>query len=176
MKLFFLFLIIIFTSCNRETEQRAINLPAGGEIEKAILKVNKYITKRNRDHIRGFIRRTGWEMQQSGSGLWYNLTGQANDSSVSPGDNIRLNYKLYLIDGTAIASSEYRGALSFTVGQGGVESGLEEAVLLMSEGMGARLIIPPHLAYGNFGYPEKGIPPGAILIYKIELIDIQKNQ
>jgi FKBP-type peptidyl-prolyl cis-trans isomerase FkpA len=177
MRLIILNIIILFSfnSCNEEPQTGAIDLPTGGEVEKAILKVNKYILKRNRDHIEGFIRRTGWDMKKTGSGLWYQLDNTGKGETAENEDYIRMKYKLYLIDGTFISSTENDGLLEFTVSQGGVESGLEEAVLLLKEGYEAKLILSPHLAYGNFGSPEKGIPPDAILIYELEVLEIQSE-
>lgn len=177
MRGFIFFLIILFTSisCKKEPQRRAIDLPTGGEIEKAILDVNKYILKRNHDHIKGFILRTGWDMKKTGSGLWYHLNEEGEGKTAASEDYIRMKYKLYLIDGTLISSTENNGIIEFTIGQGGVESGLEEAVMFLREGSKAKLILPPHLAYGNFGSPEKGIPPDAILIYELEVLDIQSG-
>ena len=58
------------------------------------------------------------------------------------------------------------------VGRGGVESGLEEAVLKLRKNSSAILILPPHLAHGLIGDGNK-IPPKAILVYKIKVIDIK---
>ncbi len=177
MRIFILNMLMLFTfiSCKEEQQTRPIDVPTGGEVEKAILKVNKYILKRNRDHIQGFIRRTGWEMKKTGSGLWYQIDNEGRGNSAESGDYIRMKYKLYLIDGTLVSSTENDGLFEFTVGQGGVESGLEEAVLFLKEGSMAKLILPPHLAYGNFGSPEKGIPPDAVLIYELEVLEIQSS-
>ena len=55
---------------------------------------------------------------------------------------------------------------------GGVESGLEEGILLMKTGGKAKFILPPHLAYGLPGDGKK-IPARAILVYDVELLSIQ---
>ncbi|MFW5819757.1 MAG: FKBP-type peptidyl-prolyl cis-trans isomerase, partial [Bacteroidota bacterium] len=168
-------ILIFLISCQERTPKRAIDLPTEGEIGKAIFEVNKYILKRNRDHIEGFVRRAAWDMKKTGSGLWYQLENSGSGSQIREGDYIRMDYEMYLIDGTFISSSENDGVLEFTVGQGGVESGLEEAVMLFKEGTRAKLILPPHLAYGNFGNPEIGIPPDAILFYKLKVLDLQSR-
>ena len=61
--------------------------------------------------------------------------------------------------------------MRFKIGQGGVESGLEEAVLLMSVGDKGRFIMPPHLAHGLLGDNNK-IPPRSIIVYQAELIKL----
>jgi FKBP-type peptidyl-prolyl cis-trans isomerase len=57
------------------------------------------------------------------------------------------------------------------VGKGGVESGLEEGILLLHEGDKARFVLAPHLAHGLIG-DENRIPPRSIIIYYIELLAV----
>jgi hypothetical protein len=164
--IFFMFLLM---SCSGGEEKRPYMGPRMNEIEASILKVNQYILKRNLDHIRGFIRRTGWDMKKTGSGLFYSLIKEGKGDFAENGKIISLNYTLKLIDGTLISSSDESGTLDFRIGQGGIPSGLEEAVLMTREGSEMRLILLPHLGYGNFGDTEKAIPPDAILLYEISV-------
>jgi FKBP-type peptidyl-prolyl cis-trans isomerase len=60
----------------------------------------------------------------------------------------------------------------FQIGHGGVETGLEEAILLMKVGDRAKLVIPSHLAHGFFGDDER-IPPRATLIYDIKIVNLK---
>jgi len=50
---------------------------------------------------------------------------------------------------------------------------LEEGLLLLHQGDKAKFIIPSHLAYGLLG-DQKQIPPGATLVYDVELIQLNK--
>jgi FKBP-type peptidyl-prolyl cis-trans isomerase len=52
------------------------------------------------------------------------------------------------------------------------ESGLNEALKLMRTGERARLILPNHLAHGLIG-DLANIPPLAILVLDVALIDVQ---
>jgi FKBP-type peptidyl-prolyl cis-trans isomerase len=63
---------------------------------------------------------------------------------------------------------------TFLIGQGGVESGLEEGILLLQEGDKARFIMPPHLAHGLIGDRDK-IPARATIIYDLELVSLSDN-
>ena len=56
------------------------------------------------------------------------------------------------------------------MGIGGVESGLEEAILKLRKNSVAVLILPSHLAHGLLGDSNR-IPPKAALVYKIKVID-----
>ncbi len=156
-------------SCDKKTGENKITGTSLSEIEKDILKVNRYIVKRNRDHVAGFLKRTGWDMKETGSGLYIMIEKPGNGPLPDSGQTVVLDYTLKLIDGTTISSSERSGRLNFIAGKGVVVNGLEESVFFMNEGSRARIILLPHLAYGNFGDANIGIPPDAILIYFLEM-------
>ena len=84
-----------------------------------------------------------------------------------------INYSISLLDGTECYNSDDSGPRQFKIGQGGVESGLEEGILFMHEGDKARFIMPPHLAHGLLGDNHK-IPARAIIIYEVELIKLDE--
>lgn len=50
--------------------------------------------------------------------------------------------------GQSVINRQCWGAKRFLIGQGGVEIGLEEAVLHLRKGDRATLILPSHLAHG----------------------------
>lgn len=62
----------------------------------------------------------------------------------------------------------------FSVGRGAAIAGWEEGVLDMRAGGVRWLVLPPNLAYGDEGKEEAGIPPGAVLIFRIRLMDVRK--
>ena len=60
----------------------------------------------------------------------------------------------------------------FTVGSTKVIKGVNQAVMLMSQGAKARFIIPAELAFGDKGYYTL-IPPKTTLTYDIEIVEIK---
>ena len=60
----------------------------------------------------------------------------------------------------------------FPVGAGQVIKGWDQGVVGMKVGESRRLIIPPDLAYGNGGAGSV-IPPGATLVFDIDLVSIE---
>lgn len=85
-------------------------------------------------------------------------------------DNVEFHYRGQLIDGTEFEETYSREATVREVGR--LIAGLREGMTTMREGGRRTLIIPPELGYGDRGIPGR-IPPGATLIYEIELLGIQ---
>jgi peptidylprolyl isomerase len=86
-------------------------------------------------------------------------------SQAKNGDNVKINYKGTLDDGTVFDSSEGREPLSFTLGSGQVIPGFEEAVEGMSVGESKSVNIPADKAYGQrneemvIEAPRDQVPP-----------------
>ncbi|MEB3224015.1 MAG: FKBP-type peptidyl-prolyl cis-trans isomerase [Candidatus Sericytochromatia bacterium] len=108
-----------------------------------------------------------------GTGLGYTIIRQAPADAVaaSPGTSVKVHYTGWLTSGVQFDSSRSRGApFSFTLGQRRVIAGWEQGVAGMRVGEWRKLVIPPALGYGQAGTGK--IPPGAILIFEVELLGL----
>jgi hypothetical protein len=86
------------------------------------------------------------------------------------GDSVCVQYEAFLSDGTLFDSSYRRNQpLYFKLGSGQVISAFEFALPTMSRGQKIRMTVPPHMGYGDEGYPPI-IPPRATLKYELELV------
>lgn len=66
------------------------------------------------------------------------------------GDTVKVNYTGKLQDGTVFDSSENRDPLQFSLGEGQVIAGFEEAIVGMSPGDSKSVNIPSEQAYGPY--------------------------
>ncbi len=106
------------------------------------------------------------------SGLQYEVLQEGDGSTPEASDQVSVNYRGTLIDGTEFDSSYKRGTpAEFRVN--GVIKGWTEALQLMRAGSKYRLFIPSELAYGARGAGQK-IGPNATLIFEVELLTIVK--
>ena len=113
------------------------------------------------------------------SGLQYFKVLEVDSAEqASLGDKVMIHYSGYLQSGKLFDSSVKLNSPATVVLGYGLMDGFEEGILLMKEGEKMTLIIPPELAYGEYGtyrtydqlYPF--IPPEEILTMDVELIKI----
>lgn len=107
------------------------------------------------------------------NGLQYEVitAGDPNGMKPTPQDTVVVHYAGKLIDGTPFDASYDRGEpASFPLN--GVIRGWTEILQLMTMNAKWKVAIPSDLGYGDRG-GGGSIPPGATLIFDIELLDIK---
>ena len=173
-KVILLVLMTSISSCSG-SQNRDDKNDKGGQIPlETYIKVNRSLVEREQKKIEQYIKDHNLEMESTGTGLWYGVETRGEGEKIKKGQVITLDYEIKLMDGTVCYSSEETGPKEFLVGQGGVESGLEEGVLLLKPGAKARFIMPPHLAHGLIGDDDQ-IPSRAIIVYEVEVLDVRNN-
>jgi FKBP-type peptidyl-prolyl cis-trans isomerase FkpA len=106
------------------------------------------------------------------SGLVYIETKKGEGPSPQPTDQVKVHYKGTLTDGTEFDSS-YKRNEPATFPLNGVIKCWTEGVGKMAVGGKAKLVCPSDIAYGDNGRPPV-IPPGATLVFEVELLEIVK--
>jgi FKBP-type peptidyl-prolyl cis-trans isomerase len=107
------------------------------------------------------------------SGLLYYVLRAGSGPAPVPGQTVGVHYTGWLETGLKFDSSVDRGQLfAFPVGANKVIKGWDEGVLTMKVGELRQLHIPAALAYGSKGAAGT-IPPGANLIFDVELVELR---
>lgn len=108
-------------------------------------------------------------------GLQYKVvrSGPADGLRPKLGDEVKVHYEGKLVDGRIFDSSYQRGVPA-AMPLKGLIKGWQEALQLMRPGDEWILYVPPELGYGSEGAGD--IPPGAALIFRIELIGVLPGQ
>jgi len=142
--------------------------------KKTFEKINKVLIEDDRELIDNYVKRHNLDsMKVSGTGLYYYIWGIPKGDLIKTNNVVEYLYRISLLDGTLCYQSENNTPKKFKVGQGGVEYGLEQAVLLMRPGQKGKFILPPHLAYGLIGDGKK-IPARSIIVYDIEMLNVYR--
>lgn len=103
------------------------------------------------------------------SGLVFKELAAGSGPSPSATDEVTVNYRGTLIDGTEFDSS-YSRHQPATFRLNGVIPCWTEGVQRMHPGGRARLVCPSSIAYGD--RPQRSIPAGSTLVFEVELIRV----
>ncbi|MBI2427832.1 MAG: FKBP-type peptidyl-prolyl cis-trans isomerase [Ignavibacteriales bacterium] len=110
-------------------------------------------------------------VKATGSGLLYKMIRDGQGKTPVDTNTVVVHYRGKLIDGTVFDESYQRGEpTEFKLNQ--VIKGWTEGLKLMKEGSKCELYIPAKLAYGDRGAGGL-IPPGAALVFEVELIQVK---
>lgn len=138
--------------------------------------LNKELAIQEDISIRIFLEgHKDWELTKSGSGLQMYIYEEGDiDTNFHPqsGHIAMMEYEISLLDGTVCDETKEDEYVDFKVDNSDIESGVQEAIKLMSLGDKAKLIIPSHLAHGLIGDLDQ-IPPLTTLIMDIHLIGVR---
>ena len=104
------------------------------------------------------------------SGLQIRIIKKGDGAIPTKFSMVTTQYHGTLIDGTVFDTTRDNGQpFSFTLDS--VIDGWKEALMLMRVGSIFEIVIPNELAYGSAGAGDS-IPPGATLIFEVELVDL----
>ncbi len=112
-------------------------------------------------------------------GLRYVITTNGTGAVPTSGQTVTVNYSGYLLNSNGTLGTEFDSntdsqfghvtPFSFTLGEGTVIAGWDEAFALLPVGTTAQLIIPPSLGYGTTG-SGTSIPPNSILVFNVSVL------
>lgn len=171
-----LILLCSLCSCSNSQNRKEQNSRSSQISLERYIEINRQLVGEEQKVIARYAQDQGLDMHTTETGLWYAISEEGAGINIVAGKVVSLEYSIWLLDGTLCYSSAKDGQKVFLVGQGGVESGLEEGVLLLKKGSKATFIMPPHLAHGLIGDDDR-IPSRAILRYEVEVIDVKnKNE
>lgn len=158
-------------SCNEPHKQKPVIIDSK-KLKEEIVQKNIPPVIMEQDEINAWIKSHGYPMKSTGTGLrYYIFKENPKGKPVKMKSEIKIKYKVSLLDGTECYSSDKKGPRTFLVGADNIETGLHEGVQLMREGEKAIFILPAHLAFGLVGDRDK-IPPKSTVEYEIEILRV----
>lgn len=107
------------------------------------------------------------------NGLKYEDLVVGGGAEAKSGNDVKVHYTGTFTNGTVFDSSrDGDPPYAFRLGNGEVVKGWDEGIKGMKVGGRRILTVPPHLGYGERGYPG-AIPPNSTLIFDVELMDVR---
>lgn len=140
--------------------------------EEAMAKKNQAVALENRAEGQNFLKEKAKEagVISTSSGLLYKVIKTGKGATPNPTDKVSVHYEGRLINGTIFDSSIQRGQpAEFRLNR--VIRGWTEGLQLMKTGAKYQFYIPVDLAYGDRG-SGANVPPGATLIFDVELLKV----
>jgi FKBP-type peptidyl-prolyl cis-trans isomerase len=115
------------------------------------------------------------KVNRAESGLSYIITKQGKGEKAKEGNILSVHYEGVLLDDKLFDSTNGKQPFSFRLGEGKVIQGWDEGLSHFNKGSEGYLLIPSKLAYGAMPLEdgETIIPAHAVLIFKIQVVDIQ---
>ncbi len=132
------------------------------------------LAEKNQAAARAFLAHNGTQpgIVTMPSGLQYRVLaeGDPQGKPPAPTDTVTVRYRASLADGTEFDRSEtHDRPATFRVNS--VFKGWQEAFQSMKPGAKWQLFVPPELGYGANSPPA--VPPGALLVYELELLHVE---
>ncbi|NCD43147.1 MAG: hypothetical protein EOL88_13820 [Bacteroidia bacterium] len=147
--------------------------------EEHEMEIQNRIAKRKSDEpiiLQKYLSTIEQKIDALESGLYFINIREGNAQKPKAGDMLTINMKVMLMDGTVLYDSwQEQQPLQFEYGKRFDTQGLVEGISLMHKGQVAHLIVPSHLAFGEFGR-QGFIEPYSTLLYDVELIDFQSKE
>jgi|LSQX01.3.fsa_nt_gb FKBP-type peptidyl-prolyl cis-trans isomerase len=119
---------------------------------------------KDREKILKYIEEHDLDAQELESGVFYLIEKAGSGSFPVETSTVEINYTGFLLDGEEFGGGQgQKFNLSATI------LGFKYGIPMFNRGSKGKLLIPSGLGYGVYG--NYTIPPNAVLIYDIEMID-----
>ncbi|MDE6368983.1 MAG: FKBP-type peptidyl-prolyl cis-trans isomerase [Muribaculaceae bacterium] len=109
-------------------------------------------------------------IQKSASGLGYKIEAAGEGKAVEGATRLKLKYVEKKIDGTEIVKTNDTGRTTYI---NNVTPGFAEGLKMLSNGGKAVFYVPGEIAYGVAGIPSRNVGPNEMMVYEVEVIDVE---
>ena len=133
------------------------------------------VLEENRKKAKAFIEdlmKKNSEVQKTDSGLLYEIIKKGKGKPPAKSDTVTVNYEGRFVDGT-VFDSTFKREKPATLPLNKFIEGWQEGLQLIGKGGKINLYVPAKLGYGDDG--RMGMPPGALLIFDVELLNIERK-
>lgn len=120
-----------------------------------------------------FIKEHNVNVAPSETGVYYLEIKTGTGDKPEEGDMVSIYYNMYNIADKLVDSNYGVEPLSFVYGSGEMVPGIDEAMGNMRVGGKATIIVPSAMGFGDIAV-DKDLPANSIVIFDLELVEVQK--
>jgi FKBP-type peptidyl-prolyl cis-trans isomerase FkpA len=120
------------------------------------------------DKINSYLEKSAVSYKKSESGLYYCIEKQGEGPFIKATDQVSFRYEGKLLSGEVFDGQNKKKPITYPVKE--LIMGWQEAMLYLKKGGKIKLIVPPQLGYGD--YDLDGIPPNSVLLFDMEVTDV----
>lgn len=136
-------------------------------VPEAVKKVEEFKKAEIADVIEG--------CEKTSNGIYYQIMREGKGAEIGKGKTVKVEYKGYLPNGNIFdASREFHPQghepLEFKTGAGDMIPGFDQMVCEMKLNEIRKIVIPPELAYGDYGIPQAGIPGRSYICFDVKVV------
>ncbi len=141
--------------------EKAAEKAQSPEAQENVKKGEEYVAK---------LKADGENIATTASGLSYKIEDAGQGDKPKENSTVVVNYTGKHLNGTVFDSTDGRTPATFNLQ--GVVPGFREGIMLLGKTGRATLYIPGELAYGPEGQPAAGIGPNEMLVFDVEVLEI----
>jgi hypothetical protein len=161
-RVLFIALSISFMHCGNNLKEK-VRYPSQGEL----IALNKQQHQNEIEYIKTYLDTLGWEMTEGNTGIFYAIKSGSSMDSILSGNYISVDYKVSTLEIPPFSGLISSGNKWVAIDNDDSETGVHQALKMMSLGDSGIFIIPSHLAYGFTGMSNQ-IQPNTPLMYSLK--------
>lgn len=169
LSLLFLLPLLFVFSC-RQVPVVDVEQPQGVDLKEQHINANRLVAQSEENQIDAYLSRRGWQMQRLQGGGRILVTHPGTGKKIDYEDTVAIRYTVETLGGQSIYTN-----IDDTVVAGRLKPtrGLDQALLTLSSGSTAVVVLPSEQAYGVVGDGDR-IGSRTVLVYKVEVRDIKQ--
>ena len=165
-RLLLIYVCFLLAACHNDPPMVGRPTVQSPDLKEHMINANKTIASSEETAINEYVARRGWQMERlsEGARVWEYRKG--NGKKIEFEDSVHIRYDIEAINGKLIYKEIEE---NYVAGRRRQVIGLDQAVMQLSHGSRAKIILPSNLAYGIGGDGDR-ITQSAILVIDAEVL------
>jgi len=172
----FLILLVLMGCGNGGETPELLDLqqPPRLQNRESSIEAHRAVVQKEVESIKAYIEDRDLSLERNGTGIYYQIDSLGKGPNATTGDLVSYRYQISMLNGSVLYESGEK-ASQLLIDREDAEIGLHESLKMLRLGDKGFFILPSHRAFGVAGDQNK-VPPFTALVYRLEILEIQKTQ